>query len=382
MSLDSNPFIVTPEHGLRVLFVCASLELGGAERQLSLLAPALRSRNFDPAIVTIRAKGPLFDELRQEGIPTYFLPVASRFDLRGVRNVVRTVESWPEVVVSQGLDAQLVAHFVARHAGVPHLTVHHVSPDLAMAPHRRLLTAIVARKVDCAVAVTTAQVENMVSLGFRSDHIRVIPNGASEPRDLRERASTRTELGLAETDFVALFAGRLRSEKRVDVFIENVKTAHAHNARIRGVIAGGGPGLELGRSQVGTSAAISLLGERTDVPDLIVASDVVCLTSDAEALPMVIIEAMAVGRPVIATNVGGVPDLVLDGITGTIIDVDQGGGLSQALCRLVDDPGVVHAMGVAGKLRYERGFTLDAMTERYAALLHEFATAARRPVET
>jgi glycosyltransferase involved in cell wall biosynthesis len=116
-----------------------------------------------------------------------------------------------------------------------------------------------------------------------------------------------------------------------------------------------------------------VLGERTDVPDLMVASDVVCLPSEAEALPMVIIEAMAVGRPVIATNVGGVSDVVLDGVTGIIVDLDPGETLTRALVTLAADSQAARAMGAAGRKEFEERFTLEAMVDHYAETLHEVA---------
>jgi glycosyltransferase involved in cell wall biosynthesis len=256
---------------------------------------------------------------------------------------------------------------------VAHVTVHHVPPELAISPHRRVLQAAVARRIDCTIAVTSAQLPNMAWLGFRPESTRVILNGVAAPRVSRDRSETRAELGLCEQEFVALFAARLRPEKRVGVFIAAVEAAHAIDPRIRGIVAGAGDDLEAARAQAAASGCVTVLGQRTDVPDLMVASDVVCLPSEAEALPMVIIEAMAVGRPVIATNVGGVADVLLDGVTGIIVDLDQGETLTRALVTLAADPDAARGMGAAGRREFEERFTLEAMADRYAETLHEFA---------
>jgi glycosyltransferase involved in cell wall biosynthesis len=185
----------------------------------------------------------------------------------------------------------------------------------------------------------------------------------------------RAALGFNDGDFVALFAARLRREKRVGVFVDAVNTANGFTPHIRGLVAGHGPEFELALTRAQASTVVTVLGERTDVPDLMVASDVVCLTSDAEALPMVIIEAMALGKPVIATNVGGVSDVVVDGVTGFVTDVDQGQTLSRILCDLADNVTLAQAMGIAGRRRYEERFTLELMADRYATLLRELSGA-------
>lgn len=352
-----------------MLFVCPSLGVGGAERQLALLVRALRERALDPAVVVIRERGPFFDEIVEAGIWARFVEVRSRFDVRGMRDVVAEIGSWPEIVISQGLDGQLVGELVARHAGVRHLTVHHKQPEMSMALHRRALTALVGRSVDGVIAVSRSQLPELRKYGFPAP--RVIENGVPEPVMTRSAADVRSELGIRETDFVALLAATLRPEKRARVFVDAVRAAHGRDPRIRGLVAGGGRELEAVRALARESAAVEVLGVRADLPDLMTASDVVCLTSCAEALPMVILEAMAVGRAVISTDVGGVADVVADGETGFVTAVDQGEGLADALCKLVLDPELGRMLGAAARRRYEEHYSLEHMADRYAASIHE-----------
>jgi L-malate glycosyltransferase len=361
-----------------VLLVCNALRVGGAERHVANLAPALRDRGLDTAVVVLREEGRFFEELREKGISTRFLQVRSRYDISGMRHVVEAVGAWPDAVVSQGLDAQVVGHFVARRSEAPHLTITHHSPEARLAPHRRLLTRLVARWVDGIVAVSSVQVPGLLAYGFPRDRIRVIENGVPEPQTRRSTAAVRSELGLEEADFVALLAATLRPEKRAGVFVAAVAAAHNGDSRIRGLVAGGGPGLDGIRDRARGSDAVAVLGDRADVADLLAASDVVCLTSAYEVSPIVILEAMALARPVVATGVGGVTSVVQDGVTGLLTPVDGGQALTAALGKLVADRASAAAMGIAGRLRYEQSFTLDIMADRYAALIREFTSAPAR----
>jgi glycosyltransferase involved in cell wall biosynthesis len=204
----------------------------------------------------------------------------------------------------------------------------------------------------------------------------VIVNGTPEPRVTRPKAAVRSDLGLDESDFVALLVATLRPEKRVDVFVDAVSAAHERDARIRGLVAGDGPELESVRSRTAGSRVVSVLGHRSDVTDLMAASDVVCLTSYAESLPMVVVEAMAVGRPVVSTDVGGVAAVVAHGESGLVIPVDRGEALTGALRDLAANPGLVDAMGRASRRRWEEQFTAERMADRYDALLREALAAA------
>lgn len=355
----------------RLLFVCSALKVGGAERQLTILAPALRARGFDPLVVALREKGAFFCELGQRGVPARFVPVRSRFDAVGIRRAIALAAWRPAVVISQSLDAHVIADLIARRAGAPHVVVHHKQPEIVLAPRRRLLMRFVARRATRVVAVSAAQIADLEALGFSLGRLRVIENGVPEAETTRAPLDVRAGLGLARDDFVVILVANLRPEKRTALFAEAVISANSRDSRVRGVIAGDGPDLDRVRAIAGTTEALHVLGTRSDVADLIAAADVACLTSSAEALPMVILEAMSLGKPVLATDVGGVAEAVIDGKTGVVLPVELGETLSLALCRLAADPEVVAAMGRAARVRYLERYSADRMADRYADVLRE-----------
>jgi len=118
-----------------------------------------------------------------------------------------------------------------------------------------------------------------------------------------------------------------------------------------------------------------MLGYRTDAVDIMHAGDVVCLTSAIEAFPMSVLDAMSVARPVIATSVGGLPEVVEPGRTGFLIPPDRPSELANALVSLVRDPARAEELGRAGRARQRRAFSIEAMTRGYAELLADLERA-------
>jgi glycosyltransferase involved in cell wall biosynthesis len=294
----------------------------------------------------------------------------SRADVRGI---VRAYGLWrekPGIVFSSSVDAQVIGHFVATRAGAAHITVEHGGAGLPRSLHRRFLVRAVAPRIDRVVAVSTSQLEELRALGFRAERITVIPNGIPVPLPQRPREAIRAELGIAEDDVLALLLATLRPEKRADIFVEAVQLAHAREPRVRGVVAGGGPQLNEVRSIAAkVPGIVHVLGERSDFADLITASDVVCLTSTFEGLPLTVLEAMALSRPVIATEVGGIPDAVTDGQTGRLVRPADTDAFAQALVELARHPALRRAMGEAANADYRKRYTLASMANRYAEVL-------------
>jgi glycosyltransferase involved in cell wall biosynthesis len=180
----------------------------------------------------------------------------------------------------------------------------------------------------------------------------------------------RANLGIAEEEVLALLVATLRPEKRAELFVEALRRANAREPRLRGAIAGGGPQLAQVRALAKTTRGIvQVLGERSDAADLIQAADVVCLTSAFEALPISVLEAMAMARPVLAMRVGGIPDAVEDGHTGRLVPPGELETFVDALVLLAGAPHERQAFGKAGRAAYERRYTLEQMIGNYAELL-------------
>jgi glycosyltransferase involved in cell wall biosynthesis len=354
----------------RVLFVSSSLTVGGAERQWSLLIPALRSR-FDVSLLTLVAEGRFFADLRDLGIPVTCAHMRHRADLRGLRRALRSGDIGPQLVVTQSINADIVGHFIARGAGAAHVTNNHAGPGSPTSVHRDVLNRLLGPRVDQAIVVSDVQVPRLLQLGYRRDRIRLIRNGVPVPVPEAPRSVVRASLDLQDDHFLALMVAALRPEKNAEGFVEAVRKAHGVDPRIRGAIVGAGPQLERLRALTRDDDLVRILGERHDVPDLLSAADAACLSSRAEGVPMALLEAMALARPVVATNVGGVGEAVVSEVTGLLVDAGDVGGFAEALVRLARDPELTLRLGEGGKRRQEELFGVDRMIDEYALAFEE-----------
>lgn len=358
----------------RVTFICPNLEAGGAERQWAILAPGLRERGFDVNVVTLDGRGVYFEELRSRDVPIGCARLRHRADPIGLARAMRLGGTRSSVVVTRGVSAHLVGHVIARTQRAAHAVTEHLGDDplglRALRRHQRLLLAPVRPRADAVVAVARSQVDRLVRDGYREAAIRVIPSGVGDDPPVADREALRAALGVGPGAFLAVLVAALRPEKRAALFVEQVCAAHAVDPTIRGVVVGDGPEAAAVESAVRRSGGVvRMLGFRADAVDLMHAGDVVCLTSAVEALPMSVLEAMSVGRPVVASRVGDVAGVVEHGRTGFLVPPDRVSEMADALVALARDRTRAEALGRAGRARQQRAFSIEAMTGGYAELV-------------
>jgi glycosyltransferase involved in cell wall biosynthesis len=362
----------------RILFVCSSLTVGGAERQWSHLIPALRQQ-FDVSVLTLVGEGPFFDELRSDGIPATCAYMRHRFDLQGLRRALRLAAFQPHLMVTQSINAHVVGHFIARRTGAAHVANEHWGPGAPTRMHRDVLNRFIGPRVDGAIIVSNGQIPKLLKLGYRPEGIRVIDNGVPIPIPAEAASVVRARLSVRPDEFLAVLVATLRPEKSAHVFVSAVQRAHRVDPRVRGVIAGGGSDLARVRGLAGDDRVVQVLGERLDAPDLLSAADASCLSSTAEGVPMALLEAMALAKPVIATDVGGVSQAVEPGKTGLLVDVGDEEAFAAALVRLAADPALARRLGEAGRQRHREFFGVERMVGEYARVFQATIEAARNP---
>jgi glycosyltransferase involved in cell wall biosynthesis len=373
---------MTGEALRRVVFVCPNLEAGGAERQWALLAPGLSEQGFDVRVITLDGRGVYFEELHSRGVPIACARLRHRADPIGLARAVRLGGSRSSAVISRGVSAHLVGHVLARRHRAAHVVTEHLGPDplgmRRLRRHQQLLLRPMRPRVTAVVAAAASQTEHLVREGYRPDAIRVIASGVAHDPPVRDREAVRAELDVHPGAFLAVLVATLRPEKRASVFVEQVSAAHVAEPSVHGLVVGEGPQAASVASAIGRSGgAVRMLGFRADAVDIMHAADVVCLTSAVEALPMSVLEAMSVARPVIATRVGGLPEVVADGETGFLISPDRPSEMAVALIDLARDTARTEKLGQAGRARQQRSFSIEAMTRGYAELLADLDQAPR-----
>jgi glycosyltransferase involved in cell wall biosynthesis len=367
---------------MRLLFLCPDMHRGGAERQWATLIPALARRGAEVRLVCLYEEGPLFSEVAAAGVPARCLDLRGPGDRRGARGVLSEARGRPGAVVTRAVSPQLLGQVVARRAGAVHVFNEHtpLTPTGALLPttaRQRLITRAVAPRVDRVIAVSDRQRAPLAALGYRAERIVTVPNGVfgTDARPAADPEATRGSLSLAQNEFGVLCAANLRPEKGVDAFVEAVARARADGARrLRGFVAGDGPERERLELLAAERGGVELLGSRGDVRELMAACDAVALLSDAEALPMSILEAMALGRPVVTSDVGGAAEPVVNGETGLVVPPGDVAAAAGALANLAADPQRARSMGEAGRARQRERFDGDAMVEGYWRALRAVAT--------
>jgi len=342
------------------------MRFGGAERHWATLIVALADREVDVKLMALAGRGAFFDEVAEHGVPAECLDLRRRMDPSGLRRALAVAAEFdPAAVVTRGVSGQLVGEAIARRARAAHVYNEHtpLTPGgrlIPARPHQRALIRLVARGIDDVVAVTRRQVPPLEALGYPRGRIDVVPNGVFA----RDVAGVQPSDQLAGDGFAALCVSGLRPEKRVDLFIDAVGAARRENPAVRGYVAGEGPERERLEPRA-RAAGVELLGGRRDVLELVAAAGAVCLPSEAEAMPMSLLEAMALGRPVVATNVGGTDEIVLNGETGFLVPPGDGAALTRALLELAADSGRAGEMGEAGRRLQRERFTGERMVDGY-----------------
>lgn len=351
----------------RLTFVCSELIIGGAERSWVSLLPGLRERGFDVQVLTLVGEGPFFHEVRTRGIPATCAGMRRRTDLGGLRRASHVVRAGTDLLVSQNVNAQAVGVLLAKRARVPHVTVDHTPPGVSLRRYQRLLVRGVARNVELLIGVSSAQLPRFERLGFEEDRIVIIPNGIEELVPAVDRAVTRGRLELGEDDFLALLVADLRPQKQAHLFVDAVRLAHARNPLVKGLVVGAGPEYErVAAAAARSGGAVTMLGARLDVPELMDAADVVCLSSTSEGLPYVLLEAMSLARPIVATAVDGITDAVVPEETGILVPPQDSEAFADALLRAAADRELLHRLGAAGRARQQELFSAGRMADAYA----------------
>ncbi|GGE03524.1 glycosyl transferase family 1 [Aureimonas endophytica] len=240
-----------------------------------------------------------------------------------------------------------------------------------IAVHRRAV-----HDLDAVVCVSRTAAESFVAAGVDPNLIHAIANGVHPRPPGRSRADSRRNLGIAPEATVVLVVARLTEQKGHAVLLDALAADRPSVPGFVCLIAGDGPlrmPLERQARTAGLGQTVRFLGERDDVADLMAAADCLVLPSLFEGLPLVVLEAMAAGLPVVATLIGGTSEAVDDGVTGWLAEPGDAAALAATLRSALADPVALARAGAAGRERFEAKFRASAMAEATADLYRRLA---------
>jgi glycosyltransferase involved in cell wall biosynthesis len=384
---------------IRVLRVIARLNVGGPALHVAYLSAGLQERGYETTLVAGElARGEesmafvaesrgvevrAVSELRRQVSP--FRDVVAAFRLAGLIRSTR-----PDVVHTHTAKAGAVGRVAVVLSGIrPRPVVVHTFHGHVLRGYFgpltawgfRLLERILARTTDALVAVSPQVRDDLVRLGVApADKFVVVRLGIElEERvggngDARER--TRRLLGIPDDRFVVGWMGRMTAVKRTDDVLLALKGLHERGVPAALCLVGDGPDrdqLEERAHELGIARDCFSLGYQDAVADWYAAFDAMILPSANEGTPVSVIESLAAGRPVVATDVGGVSDVVRDGVDGFLVEAADVDGRADPLQELAADPERRRAMGAAGRERvlhrYAVARLVDDVDRLYRALL-------------
>lgn len=361
----------------RIAFCITTLETGGAERQLVELATRLPRDRFEPVVAVLSCPpSPPQDEfvqrLAKHAVPASFLCGRSWWQAPVVQ---RRLSQWlgrmrPDLLQCFLAHANVLGAWAARRLGIPIVTGIRVAEQRRNC--HRLLQRWTAPLVDRHVCVSRSVAGFAEqSMGLACDKLIVIPNGVDIARFTDVEPLSHDELGLAPGRRVLLFVGRLEPDKRPDWLLERLPAITARLAEHDLVIVGRGRLEERLRRRaagLGVADRVHFVGWRPDVPRWMAAADLVLLTSAAEGMPNVVLEAMAAGRPVVTTEVHGVEELLGEHHTRQVVPADSPSAFVEAVVRIAADRVLAARLGEQNRARATREFSFAAAVDRYGAL--------------
>jgi glycosyltransferase involved in cell wall biosynthesis len=371
----------------RILFIIDWFHrTGGTEKHLAQLVAGLKAWAFDSTVVVFdRGENPLLEGMVAAGVPVIHLPVGREY----VPNAL--LQAWRlsrlirrqryDIVQTYHQKADTYGALIARAAGVRHLVSSKRDTGQLRKPLHTFLNRRLNRLFEAIIMAaegvrTAVAARDGLEAGRR---IVTIYNGVDtrhfRPPDAAERTAARQRLGFADADFVVGMIAGLRPEKNHDVLLAALERLAPEAPGLRVLLVGAGPLLEHYRAQVARGAlrlATVFTGDVPQVREYAWAMDVGCLTPGSnEGFSNAVIEQMAVGLPMIVTDVGGNAEAVAAGESGYVIPPGGSSELAQALRRLYQDAALRAAMGRAARARVEERFSLEQMCARHAQLYRQ-----------
>jgi len=360
---------------MRVVHLLASPFYGGPERQMLGLAGHLPA-DVESVYLSFAERGlarPFIDEVRRQGYRGDLLARNTPHLAASVAEVAAYLRSaGAHLLCCSGYKPDIVGWRAARRAGIPVMGVAH--GWTAVTRKVRVYEAIdrwVLGRMDAVACVSSRQAEKARLARVPEAKIVVIPNAIGKEAFVEPDPAVRTQMAgwfpSPPRDLIGT-AGRFSPEKGFGVLIDAAAIVARQRPDAGFVIFGDGPlrgSIEQAVTKGDLRGHVVMAGFRDDLPRFLPNLDLAVMSSFTEGLPVFMLEASAAGLPTVATSVGGIPEVIVDGTTGLLVPPGAPEALAARIVELLDDPGRRRAMGEAARARVRRDFTLAAMGRRY-----------------
>lgn len=361
---------------LKVLLVTVGLGVGGTETQIRELALRLDRARFDVVVCGLKGPGVIGEELRARGVRVVTLDGAGKGDARVLLRLARLIAAErPDIVHAFLGFANVAASLVGRLLGVPVVIWSYRDVEVWKTRPQWLLDRAALRWADavtcCSDAVRRFVLAHVNGQGAK---FATIHNGVDVEAFRTPQAVSRPALGLRDGVPVVGTVARLDEPKKGLAVLLQALAELASRSDVpdwQVLLVGDGPArarLERAAAELGLARRVIFAGQRRDVPSVLPVLDLFVCPSLYEGFGIAIVEAMAAERPVVASAVGGVPEIVVDGETGLLVPVGDASALADAIHRLLRDPELARRMGARGRDRASDLFSVDRMVRQHERL--------------
>lgn len=362
---------------MRILQVVPTSGAGGAEQIVLSLAKSLKENGSDVAVASPGSDPYLFQKLKESDIKAFPLATQDRkWQIFEIAKVIKTFR--PDIIHSHMFDANLpstLASLISRKPII--LTIHSTVYELETWK-RKLINALLSRCVSQVVAVSKAVALKLNSAGVPANKIICIYNGVDVSQFMGDSKNKfRQELCIPDDSRLMGMVANLRPAKDHEMAIKAAAMVIKKVPKTHFMMVGDGvdktaQALMRLREYLGVSRNVHFLGFREDIPNVLKSLDLFVLASKVEGLPVSIIEAMAAGLPVVASNVGGIAELIEEGITGFLVPPGDYNRLAEKIKVILQNPTLAKSMGIEGRKKILNNFSLEAMKNAYYSLYLKF----------
>lgn len=351
-----------PEQPWPIAFCITELDPGGAEWALYHLVTRLDRQKWNPHVFCLSGRGQLVEEFTHAEIQVTCLHLR-RYDVRGIFRLAREFKALQPVIVQGFLfHGNLASRFAGQLAKVPLIIAGHRVAEREKRWHLRF-ERWTRRCVHHHVCVSSGVADHLQQqAGIAANRLTVIPNGVQAPKAPAEWPDIRSPLGIAASAPIVLAVGRLHRQKGFDLLIEAFSAVVQQHPAAKLVIVGEGPERDSLQAQIQQrhlTRSVQLIGFQPQLAPYYREAAVFALSSRWEGMPNVLLQAMAAGVPVVATQVEGVSELVCDGQTGLVVPKDDSASLSTALKQILDSPDLAKELGNRAQDIVSKEFTWE-----------------------
>ena len=359
------------------MFLLTSMPIGGAETLLVNLVRQIDRERIEPFVACLKDRDVLGDVLANE-IPVFDRLIHHKYDFAVAGRLKSLfIENQIDAVITIGAgDKMFWGRLAAKRARVPVIlsALHSTGWPDGVGRLNRMLTGITDGFIAVAKQHARYQIETEK---FPKEKVFLIPNGIDTDHfifDDAKRHEWRSRIGIEPNAPVVGIVAALRSEKNHALFLESAHRVIKEQPTARFVIAGDGPErsrLESICEQNGMQKMVHFLGSVNDIQGVLSMMDLFALSSDNEASPVSIMEALSCQRPVVATDVGSVDETVLEGQTGFLVPTNDAESMSQRWLQILTDSDLAKRLGASGRKHIISTCSLDVMTEGYMSLVEK-----------